>query len=548
MRPDGKPEKLRPAMSWLHTWSGLLPGWLLYAVFFTGTLSYFLDEINTWMKPETHASRAGPLMVENALAQLAHLAPGATSWNLTLPGERQTTVTASWPKPATEGEEAPRGRGAFERVELDAGSGERIEPRDTRGAQFLYRFHFELHGIPRLWGRWIVGIATLMMFVAILSGVITHKKIFADFFTFRAGKGARSWLDAHNATAVLALPFHLMITFSGLLLLMFMLMPWGLEAVYQGDTQAYASERRALGGGGRGARGEASPSTGLVDEPRALADIAPMLALARHHWPEQGVGGITVNAPGTARATVEVREQGGQSLVDRGASQRLLFDGVTGALKSATATAADIPVAVQTYNVLTAAHLGRLANPPLRWLLFLSGVVGTAMIGTGLVLWVVKRQPERRKSGRTPLGHRLVEILNVATVGGLSLATAGLFWLNRLLPAELAGRADWEVRGFFILWLGALLHAQARPHRRAWMEQFCLAALLFAALPVLNPLTGGAGLVSSLGHRQWPVAGFDLAAIVLALLHGAVAWHLWRKRGVFPVRNSARARAAEARA
>ena len=44
-------------MSWLHTWSGLLLGWLLYAVFFTGTLSYFLDEINVWMKPELHQSQ-----------------------------------------------------------------------------------------------------------------------------------------------------------------------------------------------------------------------------------------------------------------------------------------------------------------------------------------------------------------------------------------------------------------------------------------------------------------------------------------------------------
>ena len=46
MRADGKPEGLRQSMSWLHTWSGLLLGWLLYAVFFTGTLSYFRDEIN----------------------------------------------------------------------------------------------------------------------------------------------------------------------------------------------------------------------------------------------------------------------------------------------------------------------------------------------------------------------------------------------------------------------------------------------------------------------------------------------------------------------
>lgn len=31
----------RQANAWLHTWAGLLLGWLLYAVFLTGTLSFF---------------------------------------------------------------------------------------------------------------------------------------------------------------------------------------------------------------------------------------------------------------------------------------------------------------------------------------------------------------------------------------------------------------------------------------------------------------------------------------------------------------------------
>lgn len=121
------------------------------------------------------------------------------------------------------------GKGGGQRLTLDTSSGEPVEVRETRGGSFLYRFHFELYGMPREVARWIVGIATMLMLAAIVSGVITHKKIFKDFFTFRPAKGQRSWLDAHNVTAVLALPFHFMITYSGLLLLMFMLMPWGIE-------------------------------------------------------------------------------------------------------------------------------------------------------------------------------------------------------------------------------------------------------------------------------------------------------------------------------
>ncbi len=56
----------------------------------------------------------------------------------------------------------------------------------------------------------------MAMLVALMSGIIIHKRIFKDFFTFRPGKGQRSWLDGHNAVAVLTLPFQFMIAITGI--------------------------------------------------------------------------------------------------------------------------------------------------------------------------------------------------------------------------------------------------------------------------------------------------------------------------------------------
>ena len=512
-------------MSWVHTWSGLLLGWLLYAVFFTGTLSYFRDEIDDWMRPELHQSVADANTAERGLEALTKIAPNATTWTLNLPSARQTALEATWREPG-----AAAGRAGIKRAELDAATGEQLTPRETRGGSFLYRFHFELYAMPRIWGRWIVGVATMLMFVAIISGVITHKKIFTDFFTFRPRKGQRSWLDAHNATAVLALPFHIVITFSGLLLLMNMLMPWGVNAAYDGNTQAYFTEMR--GGRQTAPQGNVGDRQGgrksqETPDPASMAPIAPMLVQAQQLWPERGVGSITVNAPGTSKATFELRERGGSSLINRGASKTLSFDGVSGELKSSP-PAQDVSWVRATNNVFTSVHLGRFAEPALRWLLFLSGVVGTIMAGTGMVLWVVKRLPERRKLGRTPFGHRFVEVLNVGSIAGLSVATAAYFWLNRLIPAELAGRADWEIRGFFIVWLLCALHPLVRSHRNAWRDQLALATILFALLPVLNPLTGGGSLLQTIANNQWSVAGFDLMMWALAAMHAAVVWWLMR--------------------
>ncbi len=296
----------RQSNAWLHTWVGLLLGWLLYAVFVTGTLSFFQDEISYWMKPELHAATPGPQSTELALQQLQQRAADAQLWQIDLPDERDLELQVQWFAP---GERI--GRGGGKRLTLDSASGEPLQVRETRGGGFLYRFHFELYAMPRQTARWIVGIATFVMLVAIVSGVVTHKKIFKDFFTFRPAKGQRSWLDAHNATAVLALPFHFMITYSGLLLLMFMLMPWGVQSQYQGNMQAFFSELRS--------RGEA-PTT-VTAEPAPLTALAPLLADANARW-ERGVASIRITQPNTTAAQIELREQGGDSLLQRGGEER----------------------------------------------------------------------------------------------------------------------------------------------------------------------------------------------------------------------------------
>jgi len=541
MRVDGKAEGLRQSMSWVHTYSGLLMGWLLYAVFFTGTFSYFRNEINDWMRPELHASVQDEHTLERSLATLNALAPHSENWSITLPHPRSVAVNASYRDPLADPDNP---RATTKRILLDASTGAEVTPRETRASNFFYRFHFELHAMPRTWGRWIVGIATMLMFVAIISGVITHKKIFSDFFTFRPKKGQRSWLDAHNATAVLALPFHIVITFSGLLLLTGTILPYGSQALVDG------SSNNARGGTGRGGSAQMQPrGSQMAELPSAsqtrifaLAPLAPMLLEARRQWPVNGVGSISIDAPNTSRAVVTLNERHSSSLVTggRGGGRSLQFDGITGTLREPPASTATPPSFVRKIrNVVVAVHEGRFAGPIIRSLLFLSGVLGTFMAASGMVLWVVKRLPERRKLGRTPFSHRLVEILNVGAIGGLSVAFATLFWMNRLLPADMIGRADWEIRGFFIVWGLCAVHPLLCSHRKAWLHQMALATLMYALLPVLNVLTGGSSLLHSLMYGQQSLVNVEIVLLGMAALHGSVVWWLLKKPVAKPAGRSA---------
>lgn len=511
----------RHSMNWLHTWSGLLLGWLLFAIFLTGTIAYFRQEVTFWMQPELHRSVPDDQTAERAVARMAELAPNATTWSITLPSERSAAVSVTWREPTAQGAAPENIRAGIKRAVLDAGTGETLTPRETAGGNFLYRFHFELYGLPHETARWIVAIATMAMLVAIVTGIIIHRRIFKDFFTFRPGKSpVRAWMDGHIVTGVLALPYHLMITYSGLLLFMTMLMPWAIDFAYDGNRQTYMAESGLRRG---------TPAPRPARETAPLTPIMPLFAAGQEEWRDRGgVGSITVTNPGRANATIELRPAESDG-VRRGSSDRLLFDGVSGE-RLDTPAAPPQPGAMATGSVLMGLHLARFAEPGMRWLFFISGVGGTAMIGTGLILWVVKRRVKQAQTDEpTPFGHRLADWLNTGAVAGLLAAVAAYFWANRLLPAGMSGRADWEIGVFFTVWAAAFLHPPLRPPHRAWAEQLWTAAALFAALPVLNALTAPAShLGRTLPAGHWLLAGTDLVMLATGLLLAFAAWKAGR--------------------
>lgn len=191
----------RQSMAWLHTWTGLLVGWVLLLIFMGGTASYYRDEISRWMRPElptTTVSTATAL--RSAEQYLQTHAADAVSWNITLPDPRTPVVSMYWQNPApADGKPAER-RQMYGTAIIDPATGKDIAARDTLGGEFFYRLHFDLHYVPVMWARYIVGFCAMFMLVAIISGVITHKKIFKDFFTFRPGKGyGRGWISTTSA-------------------------------------------------------------------------------------------------------------------------------------------------------------------------------------------------------------------------------------------------------------------------------------------------------------------------------------------------------------
>lgn len=546
-------EGFRQAMSWLHTWAGLILGWLLFAIFLTGTLSFFKNEFNLWMRPEMHGLQpvdaTDPQVAQKALDALVRRVPNVTQWIMHLPDDRDPAVNILW---------RDTGNGRFETLRMNPQTGEAIDTRQTMGGDFFYRFHFELRTAQKgrwtLEGRWVVGVATMLMFVALISGVITHRRIFKDFFTFRPAKGGqRAWLDAHNVSGVLVLPFYLMITFSGLMIFHTLYMPAGIATAYKGekgvDSNAYFADLQ-------GEKAESRPRRGATDKvaPLPAITLLPILTEARTRWDGGRIGSLQARRDAKGRAVVEVTRHEGDRLQYR--PPRLLFDATTGQwLDQADATGP----AVKTYGVLYGLHMARFADIGLRWALCGFGLLGSLMIATGMVLWSVKRsaksQTQAHRKGaanagnattpRAPFGERLVAAINIATLAGLPLACGVYIASNRLVPLNAEGRADVELAWFFSAWGLALVWALAcavvRPSRMGWSVPLGAAGLVWGLLPVINALTTHTHLGVTLPAGEWVWASMDLAFLTTGLVLGWLSWRL--RPGRWPRGTTAAAKA-----
>ncbi|MEG0051823.1 MAG: PepSY-associated TM helix domain-containing protein [Comamonas sp.] len=517
---------MRQAQAWLHTWCGLWVSWLLFAILLTGTLAVFREPITHWMTPEHHAEeaaeeaehKAGPQGNDIRRAELAQRLAfglaymqkqhsGAEMWELwPANAEGAGPLIAYWYDSRREYAEAS----------LDPVTGEVMTPvkskaRSTQGGRHFVEFHYQLHA-GKL-GLWVVGIAALAMLVALVSGVITHRRIFQDFFTFRPRKGQRSWLDAHNAVGVLTLPFQLMIAYTGIMISALSFMPSGVLTFFGAGSAGELAYQQALEDPGKPAR------SGVA---MAVPDLESF-ALRGQQLMGQPVRAVVIDDPGDAAARISVYGWNAEDeLLHRlsAASGMAMFSVATGeVLQVRQPGAVGGGRAALAQSAMTGLHKVKFGGWALKWLYFFCGLAGSAMVASGAILFMVKRRSKHEgEFGAATAGvYGLIESLNVAAIAGLMLACVGYLWGNRLIPVELAHRRDWELAVFFGLWLLALAHALCRSTSSAWKEQLAALAALCLLLPVLNWVTVGDQLAAQIRRGDWESAGLELCIVVLGL-------------------------------
>ncbi|WP_151639226.1 PepSY-associated TM helix domain-containing protein [Noviherbaspirillum aerium] len=511
----------RKSMEWLHTWAGVIIGSVLFAIFWMGSLSVFDREIDRWMMPATRLGAPPPASLDTMVKPVAEqLSVGSPQWFVSLPNDRMPVFRVGYRDAS----------GGFARRYIDPANGDLLPDAGTHGGTgFIFPFHYSLHIKWMDLGYWLVGLAGMGMLVLLVSGVIIHRKIFREFFTFRPQKQVqRASLDLHNLTGVLALPFHFAITLSGLIIFYAIYFPWPATLPFQGNKEALQAE--AFGGFNR-------PKTGV---PGRLASLDAMVrdAEARwsvHHGAPVSADFVRVVHPGDAASFVQVRSVFPSDTVamDRGVA---VYDAGSGTLIREHYSA---PVR-SVHAFIAGMHFIQFQHWTLRWLYFLGGMAGCVMIATGFLFWQGSRRARHAQQGLA--GAPLVQGLTIGSVTGIIIATFAFFAVNRLLPANAefagAGRAAFEMSAFYLVWCGTFAHAWLRP-ARAWCEQALAIAALAVLAVSLNWLSTGDHLLKTLAAGSAGVAGMDLMLLTAAALAALAARRLGRRHAV-PARHTDR--------
>ena len=504
------PDSFRSSMNWLHTWLGVALGMVLFAVFWTGTLTVFDREIDQWMKPELRIAPVQDVSLDEAILPRLDglpLARNSEVW-LSPPQHRLPAVRVFY---------EPDGERPVE-ILLDPETGAPLDLTDSHaGSEFFFPFHYMLH-MPGIIGYLIVGIASLAMLVLVISGIFIHRKIFQDFFTFRPEKKARRVsLDLHNLTALIALPFHLILPFTGLFIFAIIYFPWSIGVPYDGDEGGYGAE----------ISGYEKLAIESANEPGApVMEVDRFLEQASRIWAEEegqatsGADWVGIFNYGDANSYVLVERYFPDGRISIGPHQ-ITFDPRTGEMIDRF----DPQPIHAAANWLEGLHWIQFEHWPVRWLYFFAGLSGCVMIGSGLVFWM---QARIRKGQADPVGVRIVRALSVAAIPGIILASAVFLVANRLIPKDIdigPHRHDLEIWAFFAAWGLSLVHAGWRG-KAVWAEQSLAISVAALAAVLLNWVTTGDHIVAMFADGIWPVAIMDMLLIAGALAALATARRL----------------------
>lgn len=424
----------------LHLLLGLLVGWFLLLIIFTGSLSFYRAELDNLQifkfadTPEfTSTSAATANSVALAQTFLAQQAPKATQWYIELPQPRKPYLTLHWLQPAATGQ----GNSLLYQQLLDAKSGQpltqavpiKFGATDHQLGGLFFQLHYNLLQLFGPISRSLVAYLALLWLLLSIAGLLSLRGRWRTLWQFSPSPSNQETTRTlrHNQLAVLTLPFALLFASSGWLTQMFGENQAPQRQLYPDNPYQFYAELFP----------PAQPFTGARQaDPAPLPDLAALVATAEQQL-ALPVGKISLTLPETAQSTVLLSGSAAAQVSNQLPNMLFRFDDSgwqqhqEHPSEQAASVAASLSPIAQIRSVWYGLHQSLYAGAWLRFGLFVSGMLCCWMIWLGLRSWLQRQS--------AAIWRQIMLPITAVTSLALVLGSSGLILIQLLPPGWLVG-------------------------------------------------------------------------------------------------------------
>jgi len=461
----------------MHTWTGIVAGLVLFIGFYAGSLTMFQHEISQWATPPSHQLSSidhdkYDLLISKASTEFEPARQG-----FTLHFNTQSSPMTWY--------EQGGGRGlnltnVMRHASLSA-EGELVSQASTENK--LGSLIDMLHRTAGIGGQItgqdlgeiIVGVAAILYFLALVSGVIfLLPTLMKSFFALRKDKGSnRFWLDSHNLVGVASLPFHFIIAWTVVVFCFHDVFYGGLSIVY-GDKPLFE----------RGEKAE------IIYQVNDLPPIEHYVEKVNQLAPGYHVDQMTFSGLSTQRPSLGITVKNSDEVMRNTSGDFIYMDPFTLAVAFTSIPQDEEDVYTALVASFFSLHFGGYGGNLGRWLYFVMGILGAFLFYSGNLLWLEKR---RQKKGQQTRASKVMSSLTIGiclgSIAGVVVTLVASRWLYILNSSINSSTAtpinDSYLLCYYLIFFTVLSYSFIRGAAKSAIELLYL--LSFACLCI--PLT-----------------------------------------------------------
>ena len=457
----------------LHSWMGILFGFFIYVVAFTGTVALFYEEIKPWEDPSKRLHYFKERVVIQGKLE-AFIDEHKSKGELVINRFIFPTESAPYYRiRSSVNDENDKNESIEEK--WHSSTLELLPDRKYGLSLWLRNIHRNLM-LPSKIGGALVGISGVLMLVLTITGILSHGRIVTDFFKLRFKRSKRlKWQDSHKVLGIFGLPFTIMISFTGALLgAVAILAPIVAIIAFQGDTEMLKAEMTIKPSEKAGVSALMISMDSIQNRVHPTSGVLPKHVVIRNYGDKN------------AEFRVVYEAQSGLKHINS-----ILIDGVTGKVITPQKSIHSDTTANQIIDAMVPLHYATFGGISLKWVYAVLGIALCLMTASGTMLWVEKRI-NSNKSNRSSNFYKRVSQANIGICMGFPIATAAILYHDKIYYGPEIDRLYWTGVTYFTAAIGIFIISFFLRNGYCAVKIFSrLLGIMLLGAPLLNIITTG---------------------------------------------------------